>query len=95
LTSINEENKIAFIACIEVVLMRRGGDKHNSVLAKLRAKYDCRIDECMNHPEYLKTILKEVYKYDYDSVLDQISIETEILVDMDKFKDDFFKFMGS
>jgi hypothetical protein len=95
LTSLDEENKIAFITCIEIVLMRRGNPKYNSVLAKIHAQYNCEMNECVDHPEYLKTVLKEVYQYEYDAVLDEISMETERLVDMDKFKDDFFKFMMS
>ena len=95
LTSIEEENKIAFITCVEVVLMRRGNVDYNLVLARIHAHYGCGIEECADHPEYLKTVLKEVYKGDYNSVLDEISLETDRLEDMDKFKADFFKFMMS
>jgi hypothetical protein len=95
LTSLEEENKIAFITCIEIVLMRRGNINYNLVLAKIQAQFGCGMDECIDHPEYLKSILKEVYRGDYNSVLDEISLETDRLTDIDKIKANFFKFMAS
>ena len=95
MVSLDAENKIAFITCIELVLMKRGNVNYNLVLAKLHALYECEISECIDHPEYLKTVLQEVYKDDYKSVLDEISLETDRLTDMDKFKANFFKFMMS
>lgn len=88
-----EENKVAFITCIEIVLMRRGNANYNLVLAKIKANFGCDIDKCADHPEYLKTVLKEVYKNNYDTILDEISTETEMLVDIDEYKVNFFKFM--
>ena len=93
MTFLDEENKIAFITCIEVVLMRRGNANYNLVLAKIHANFGCDIDKCADHPEYLKAVLKEVYKNDYNAVLDEISVEIERLVDIDEFKVNFFKFM--
>ncbi|MDR3781801.1 MAG: hypothetical protein P4K92_00615 [Candidatus Nitrosotalea sp.] len=93
--SLEAENKIAFITCIEIVLMRRGNVNYNLVLAKLKAQFSCGMDDCLDHPEYLKTVLKEVYKHDYNAVLDDISLETDKLTDIDKIKADFFKFMMS
>ena len=89
------ENKTAFMTCIELVLMRRGNTHYHLVLAKLQAYYNCGIFECLDHPEYLRIVLKEVYHKDYNSVLDDISAESERLVDMDKFKANFFKVMES
>ena len=95
LTSIDEENKIAFITCIEVVLMRRGNANYNSVLAKLKSKHGYEMNDILDHLDYLKIILKEVYKHEYNTVLDEISLETDRLEDMDEFKADFFKFMNN
>ena len=95
MVSINEDDKIAFITCIEVVLMKRGDVNHKLVLAKLSARYYCGIDKCLEHPEYLKDVMKEVYRDDYNSVLDAISLEVDKLENIDEFKTDFFKFMMS
>lgn len=87
------ENKIAFITCIEVSLMRRGDANYNSVLAKLKAQFGCEIDDCLDHLESLKKVLKEVYKDNYNSVLDEIILETDKLSDIDEIKTDFINIM--
>jgi hypothetical protein len=89
------ENKIAFMTCVEVVLMRRGNANYNLVLAKLQSYYDTSIFECIDHPEYLRDILKQVYKDDYNSILTEIRMESEILDDIDDLKNKFFKVMSS
>jgi hypothetical protein len=70
-----DEHILALISCIEVVLMRKGNVNYNLVLAKLHALYSCKIMDCYDHPEYLKTVLKEVYKEDYDSIIKEIRLE--------------------
>jgi hypothetical protein len=95
MVSIEEENKIAFITCIEVVLMRRGDTNYNLVLAKLQSLYNCWILQCIDNPEYLRTVLKEVYVNDYYTVVDEIRSESDRLSDIDELKSDFFKVMLS
>ena len=55
--------------------MRRGNVNYNLVLAKLNSLYDCKIIDCYDHPEYLKTVLREVYKEDCNSVIMEIRLE--------------------
>jgi hypothetical protein len=69
------ENVLALISSIEVVLMRRGDVNYNLVIAKLRSLYDCKIFDCYDHPEYLKTVLREVYKENYNSIITEIRLE--------------------
>ena len=90
---LEEENKIAFMSCVEIVLMRRGNIDYNLVLSKLHSIYNCEISECIDHPERLRDVLKEVYKENYNSVLHDFEVELERLVDINKFKIDFFKIM--
>jgi hypothetical protein len=73
--------------------MKLGDVQYALVLGKLDAHYDCSIKECIDHPEYLKTVMKETYEQDYDDVLDAIMLETEKIYDIDEFKFNFFKFM--
>lgn len=60
--------------------MRRGNVNYNLVLAKLGSFYDCKIRDCYDHPEYLKTVLREVYKEDYNSIINEIRLELGDLV---------------
>ena len=95
MASLDKENKVAFMTCVELVLMKRGNTNYHLAIAKLHTLYDCELHDCIDHPERLKTVLKEVYKEEYSSVLDEISWETDRLEDIDKFKSEFFKFMKS
>ncbi len=90
---LEDENKIAFMSCVEIVLMRRGNVDYNLVVSKLYSLYNCDISECIDHPERLRDVLKEVYKESYSSVLNDIEMELERLVDINKFKIEFFKIM--
>jgi hypothetical protein len=89
-----EQHKVALISCIEVVLMSKGNTKYNLVVAKLNSLYDCSIRDCCENPEYLKTILKEVYKEDYNSIIEEIKLQLDELV-KEKDMSDFFKIMES
>jgi hypothetical protein len=91
--SLEDKNKIAFITCIEVALMKRGNVDYTLVLAKLQAQFGCGMYDCLIHPEYLRIVLKQVYKDDDNSVLDEIILETDKLSDIDKIKTDFIKVM--
>lgn len=91
---LKKEHKIAVVTCIEVALMRRGNVNYNLVVLKLKNLYNCEIVDCLDHLEYLRIILKEVYKQDYDSVLKDITWEFEAL-EIDGFKTEFCEFMAN
>ena len=93
--SLNQEQRIAFTSCIEVVLMRSGNTRHNAVLAKLGAYYNCGGLQLLENIEHLEYVLKEVYGEEYDSILDNIHAETDQLYGLDEFKARFFKIMKS
>ncbi|MGI0047367.1 MAG: hypothetical protein ACREBB_09310 [Nitrosotalea sp.] len=91
--SLADQNKLAFMSCVEVVLMRRGNANYHLVMAKLNSLYGCTIIDCYEHVEYLRDVLKEVYKHDYNLVLDEIQLELLKLVDVEQEIDRFFKIM--
>ncbi|HEV2193365.1 MAG TPA: hypothetical protein VGR54_07105 [Nitrosopumilaceae archaeon] len=88
----DEQHKVALISCLETVLMRRSNTKYNLVVAKLNSHYDCKIRDCYEHPEYLRTILKDVYTEDYNSIIDEIKLLLDDLVNEEKITN-FFKIM--
>jgi hypothetical protein len=92
---LEDENKNTLIICVEMVLMKRGNTQYNMVQAKLNSLYDCWIYQCVDHPEYLRDVLKEVYKNEYHSIIDEISMETDRITNFDKFKSNFFKILMS
>lgn len=91
---LKKENKIAIVACIEMALMRGGNVNYNLVRSRLKNLYNCEFSDCIDHLEYLRTVLKEVYGQDYDSILQNITWEFETL-DMDEFKTEFCEIMSS
>ena len=93
MNSNDQDNRIAFATCIEIVLMRRGNAHYNTVLAKLQALDKSWISDCLDHPEYLKSVLKQVFPNDYYTVVAEIREESDRLEDIDKLRSDFFKVM--
>ena len=89
-----ESHKMALMSTIEVVLMNMGNVKYLSTIAKLRTLYDIDIRECSDHPEYLKTVLKEVYPEDYDYIISEVKARLDTLVDLPDFEQ-FFKIIES
>lgn len=88
-----EQNKLALISCIEVVLMSMGNTKYHMVVAKLNA-YNITMRGSPKDPEYLKKVLKEVYEYEYNCVLYEIKIQLGDLVNAQDISE-FFKIMES
>ena len=88
-----EQNKLALIAAMEIVLMSMGNTKYNMVIAKLHV-YNIMMRDSYKNLEALKTILKEVYVFEYNQVISDIKIQ---LGDLAEEKDisEFFKVMES
>ena len=89
-----EQHKVALIASLEIVLMFMGNEKYNLIVSKLNALHNISIRECYEHPEYLKPILKEVYKEDYAFIISEVKARLEELID-DNDLAHFFKVMES
>ena len=68
----DEQIKENLALSIEVVLMRRGGPEFQMVLAKLKNNFNLDIINCYEKPEYLRKVLKEVYREDFKSVVEEI-----------------------
>lgn len=90
---LKEINKIALISCIELVLMSMGNTKYNIVIAKLHA-YNVTMRDSYKNLEALKTILKEVYVFEYNQVISDIKLHLGDLVE-EKDIAEFFRVMES
>lgn len=85
---------MALVSCIEMVLMMRGNANYHLIVARLHSLYDCSILDCCNHPDYLITVLKEVYPEEYDSIVDEIRSHLDELAN-EKDMIAFFRVMES
>lgn len=72
-----DQNRTALALAIEVVLMRKGGDQYYHFVFKLRNLYKCEIIDCYDKPQYLKSVLKEVYGNEYNSIVEDIKLELD------------------
>lgn len=80
----SRQHLIALTSCIEVVLMRHGGSDYNKVVARLGSQYDCTISDCVEKPEYLRDVLREVYGKKYDAMIEELKVELDELITVDK-----------
>lgn len=72
----NENPYKAVVAIsVEIVLMRKGGPQYQLALARLERDYGCKIFDCFDHPQYLKSVLQDVYGKDYSDLIEKIEIE--------------------
>lgn len=94
MSSSKEQNKLALISCIELTLMRSGNTNYNLVICKLNALYDAGLADCYNHPDYLRIILKEVYKDNYQSIVNEIKMCLDDLLQVEEIAN-FMKVMQS
>ena len=90
---LKEQNKIALISCIELVLMSMGNTKYNVVIAKLHA-YNVTMRDSYKNLEVLKNILKEVYVFEYNRIISDIKLHLGDLVE-EKDIAEFFRVMES
>ena len=88
-----EQNKEALISSIELVLMSMGNTKYNLVVTKLNV-YNITMRDSYKNLEGLKTVLKEVYVYEYNSIISQIKLHLGDLVEEEDIAE-FFKIMES
>lgn len=87
-----EQHKIAVISCLEIVLMGLGNTKYNLFTVKLDSYYGIAIRECFEHPEQLKSVLKEVYLENYEYILNEMKAQLDELAN-EKDVADFFTIM--
>lgn len=72
----NENPYMAVVAIsVEIVLMRKGGPQYQLALARLERDYGCKVFDCFDHPQYLKSVLQDVYGKDYSDLIEKIEIE--------------------
>lgn len=83
-------NRLAALTCLELVLMRRGNTDYNLVVAKLGSQYNCSVIDCFEHPDYLRIILKGIYKEDYPQIVDEVRVQLDELASVGEI-DDFLK----
>jgi hypothetical protein len=54
-------NKTLIELAVEKTLLKMGHPELELVTSRLKGDYNCKISDCLEHPEYLKTILCDLF----------------------------------
>ena len=57
---------------VEQALLEMGTPVLDEVTRALYSKYNCYIPDCLEHPDYLKSVLKNLYGNGYSSIVSSI-----------------------
>ena len=68
----NKILKSVVTASVEKALLEIGKFELDSVVYRLKENYNCEISDCLDHPEYLKQILCELFGNSHEVVLKSI-----------------------
>jgi len=60
---IMNDNKKLFTAAVEDALNDMGGPTLDIVNTNLIQKYKCELSDCLENPDYLKNVLREIFGY--------------------------------
>ena len=71
---------------IEKTLLDIGKPVYQKVADTLYKKYQCYIPDCFENPEYLQTVLKELYGKSYDEIIKSIQRELKEFSDKESIK---------
>ena len=58
---------------VEAALLEMGPPELQKVEFRLKNDYNCQIEDCLDHPEYLKRILCDLFGYCYNDILATIT----------------------
>lgn len=64
--------KALAVIAIEKTLLGIGKPVYDKVVERLDKKYNCYLPDCFEKPEYLKTVLKELYGESYNEIINSI-----------------------
>lgn len=70
--SLLTDNKALFSFAVEDALDEMGAPTLEMVTTKLLREYKCSIPDCLEHPEYLKKVLSDVFGYAAPAVVAKI-----------------------
>jgi len=65
-------NKTLIELAVEKALLKMGYPELELVKSRLKDNYDCNISNCLEHPEYIKTVLYDLFGHCYYDIVDSI-----------------------
>ena len=68
----NQIKKALISISVEQALLEMGTPVLDEVTRALYSNYKCYIPDCLDHPDYLKTVLKDLYGGGYQTIIKSI-----------------------
>ena len=68
----NDVKKALVVLAIEKALLDVGKPTYNEVVGKIYKDYHCYLPDCYENPEYLSTVLKELYGQSHLAIIESI-----------------------
>jgi len=87
--SINDPIRAVVAIAIEKVLRSMRKPAYETVMDTLHKKYHCYLADCLEQPEYLKTVLKDLCGESYDEIINSIQQELKEFSSNKKIKEFF------
>ena len=81
ITSISTNNKNLISLSIKKTLNEIDNKTLSLVQNKLSEDYNCNLSDCLENPEYLSRILKDIYGNCYATILQSIDKNLDVLVE--------------
>lgn len=86
--------KSVVTASVEKSLLEMGILELDLVTSRLKEDYNCEISDCLDHPEYLKEILGDLFGNSYNEIMKSIQESFE-KTNMEKPLEDFLTVLNS
>lgn len=71
-TNSNQARKALVVVVIEGVLLKMGKSVYDEVIHSLYKDYHCYLSDCYDKPEYLKSVLQDLYGKSHVSIIESI-----------------------
>jgi hypothetical protein len=82
----NAVMKALVTIAIEKTLLGMGKPVYDAVTTRLYKQYRCHTSDCFEKPEYLRTVLKELYGRSYNEIVNSIQEELQEVISNKKIE---------
>ena len=63
---------------VEKSLLKMGHPELKLVTSRLKSDFNCNISDCLEHPEYLKKVLKDIFGNCHYDIIDSINVSLKM-----------------
>ena len=87
LDSENQMKKTMVTLALKNTLLELGIQEYDKVVSLLQKDHSCTLEDCYENPEYLRTILKDLFGDSYPDILNSLSENMKSIINQQSVKD--------